>query len=103
MIILVALAQFLISIMDFIEYVLMGYIILGWFIFFGAVKNRAGFFFKLYVFLMTKIEPILSRIRRFLPSVAGFDFSPLFIFVALHFSKLIVIKLFNVILNAIYG
>ena len=35
----------LIGIMNFMEYLFMGYIILGWFIFFGVVKDRDGVFF----------------------------------------------------------
>ena len=89
----------LIGIMNFLEYLLMGYIILGWFVFFGAVKDRDGVFFRVYVFLMSKIEPLLTFIRRYLPTVAGLDFSPLVIFVALHFAKVIVVRLFLILAN----
>ena len=77
----------------------MGYIILGWFVFFGAVKDRDGVFFRVYVFLMSKIEPLLTFIRQYLPTVAGLDFSPLVIFVALHFAKVIIIRLFFILAN----
>ncbi|MDR2667298.1 MAG: YggT family protein [Holosporales bacterium] len=80
--------------MNFFEYVLIGYIILGWFLFFGAIKNRDGIFFKIYVFLASKIEPIFLIIRKFIPPIAGFDFSPLVIFLCLHFAKAIIFKLF---------
>ena len=89
----------LIGIMNFLEYLLMGYIILGWFVFFGAVKDRDGVFFRVYVFLMSKIEPLLTFIRRYLPTIAGLDFSPLVIFVALHFAKVIIIRLFVILAN----
>ena len=89
--------QALIGIMNFLEYVLIGYIILGWFVFFGAVKNRDGAFFRIYVFLMSKIEPLLAVIRRFLPTVAGLDFSPLVIFVALHIAKVVIVRLFLIL------
>ncbi len=92
--------QVLIGIMNFIEYLLIAYIILGWFVFFGAIKNRDSFFFKVYVFLMSRMEPVLARIRQFLPSVMGFDFSPLVIFLGLHFAKIIVSRLF---LAIVYG
>lgn len=85
--------------MDFLEYLLMGYIILGWFVFFGAIKDRNGVFFRIYVFLMSKIEPLLAYIRQYLPTVAGLDFSPLVIFVGLHFAKVIIIRIFLIIAN----
>lgn len=90
----------LLGVANFLEYLLIGYIILGWFIFFGAVKDRDGVFFRVYVFLMTKIEPLLSVIRRFLPSLGGLDFSPLVVFLALHFVKVLVVE---IVLALTYG
>jgi YggT family protein len=89
---LYTLVNFLIAILDCMGYVLMGYIILGWIIFFGVIKNRDSFLLKIYVFLMTKTEPLLSVIRRFIPSVFGLDFSALVVFLALHFVKLLIIQ-----------
>lgn len=99
MLFLSLLINILIRIMDFLEYLLMGYIILGWFVFFGAIKDRNGVFFRIYVFLMSKIEPLLAYIRQYLPTVAGLDFSPLVIFVGLHFAKVIIIRIFLIIAN----
>ncbi|MDR3031320.1 MAG: YggT family protein [Holosporales bacterium] len=86
--------------MDCIEYLLIGYIILGWFVFFGVIKNRNSVFLRIYIFLMTKIEPLLALIRRFLPTVAGFDFSPLVVFFGLHLAKVLVIQVFCLLLRA---
>ena len=97
MLVLSLIFQILIGIMNFLEYMLIGYIILGWFIFFGAIKNRDGALFRVYVFLMSKIEPLLAYIRRFLPTVAGLDFSPLVIFIALHFAKVTIVRLFLIL------
>ncbi|MDR0695909.1 MAG: YggT family protein [Holosporales bacterium] len=94
MIVLALLIEVILGIADIIEYVLIGYIILGWVIFFGLVSNREGVIFRLYVFLMSKVEPVLSVIRRFLPAIAGLDFSPLVIFFGLHFAKIMLIRLF---------
>ena len=84
----------IIEVMNFLEYLLMAYIILGWFVFFGAVKDKDGVFFRIYVFLMSKIEPLLAFIRQYLPTVAGLDFSPLVVFVGLHFTKALVARLY---------
>ncbi len=86
--------ELLISLMNCIEYVLIGYIILGWFIFFGVLKNQESVIFRIYIFLMSRIEPLLGLIRRFLPSVAGLDFSPLVVFIGLHFIKVLIVKIF---------
>jgi YggT family protein len=94
MLILSIIIELVVGIISFLEYALMGYIILGWFVFFGVIKDHDGVFFKIYAFLVNKIEPILLIIRKFVPPLAGFDFSPLIIFVCLHFVKAIIFKLF---------
>jgi uncharacterized protein YggT (Ycf19 family) len=81
-----------------LEYVLMGYIILGWFVFFGVLKNREGLLFRVYAFLVGKIEPFLSGIRRVLPPVMGLDLSILAIFLALHIVKIILVNAFYALL-----
>lgn len=100
MLLLSIIFEILISIMNCIEYLLIGYIILGWFVFFGVLRNQENVFFRIYVFLMSRIEPVLSVIRRFLPNVIGLDFSPLVVFVGLHFIKVLLAKLFFLIAYA---
>ncbi len=95
--------RLLISIIDCIQYLLMGYIILGWVVFFGLVKNREGALIKIYVFLMTKMEPILGLVRRFLPPIAGLDFSALVVFFLTHMLKILLVVIGNAILRALYG
>ncbi|MDR1233611.1 MAG: YggT family protein [Holosporales bacterium] len=91
--IIVLLANFLISLINFVEYLLFTYIILGWFIFFGAVKNKDGVFFRIYFFLFAKIEPVLSVVHKFVPPIGGFDFSIIIIGFLLHMLKILIIDL----------
>lgn len=100
MLLLSIIFEFLISLMNCIEYIMIGYIILGWFIFFGVLKNQESMLFRIYVFLMNKIEPLLGVIRRFLPSVGGLDFSPLVVFIGLHFAKVLILKIYFLIAYA---
>jgi YggT family protein len=72
----------------------MGYIILGWFVFFGVIRSRENVFFRIYVFLMSKVEPLFGWIRQFLPTLGGWDFSPLVLFIVLHFLKVFLYKFF---------
>lgn len=82
----------ILKLIGWIEWGLMFYIILGWFIFFNAIKNRNGVFFRLYVFMASKIDPILNIFRRMLPNLGGFDFSILILFLILHFVKICITK-----------
>ncbi len=98
-VLLYAIAKFLISIIEWLEYALMAYIILGWVVFFGLIKNNNSIILKIYVFLLSKIEPVLSRIRRFLPPLFGFDFSPMVIFFGLYLVKIVIIQVVYSIFN----
>lgn len=42
---------------------------------------------------MTRIEPILGIVRRFIPSVFGLDFSAMVVFFALYIAKVIIIQI----------
>lgn len=92
-IILYTLIRFIISVMDCIGYILVGYIILGWFVFFGVIKNPNNPLLKIYLFLMTKIEPLLAIIRGFIPPVFGLDFSAMVVFFGLYLAKIIIVQL----------
>ncbi|MDR3224659.1 MAG: YggT family protein [Holosporales bacterium] len=94
MLVLQLLLSVLLRLLGFLEYLLMGYIILSWFVIFGAIKDRDGVFFKVYAFLASKIEPCLAWIRTFIPPIAGFNLSALVVFLAIHFSKILVARLF---------
>ncbi|MDR1475957.1 MAG: YggT family protein [Holosporales bacterium] len=99
MLLLIIIAHLVVSVINFIEHLMLVYIILGWFVLFGAIKNRDGFFFKSYVFLLSKIEPLLAIIRRLIPPIMGLDFSALVAFFLLHISKSVVIALTNCLIR----
>ncbi|MDR0640176.1 MAG: YggT family protein [Holosporales bacterium] len=98
---IIFLAKFLISFIRFIEYLLTVYVILGWFIFFGAVKNKDGIFFRIYFFLFARIEPLLSVLHKIIPPICGFDFSILVVFFLLQMIEYLIIALANFALNAL--
>ena len=96
--IIAILFRMLFGLLRCVEWALMGYIILGWCVFFGAVKDRDGVFFKVYVFLMSKLEPLLGFIRQFLPALGGFDLSPLVVFLAISAAEALLAGLCNALL-----
>ena len=46
-------------------------------------------------FLYRATEPVLGRIRRFLPSMGGIDISPLVLLIALIFIKRLIVDMLN--------
>jgi len=43
-------------------------------------------------FLYRVTEPVLWRVRRYLPTVGGFDFSPIVVLLVIYFCKIFVVK-----------
>ncbi|MDR1488568.1 MAG: YggT family protein [Holosporales bacterium] len=87
------LIKLLIETIGCLEYVLIAYIIMGWVVMFGVVKNQDSIFFKIYILLMSKIEPVLLVIRRYVPSAFGLDFSAIVVFFAFYFLKVLIIQI----------
>ena len=71
------------------------YIILGWLEYFGVINRYNQFVYNIHTVLSRIIEPALNGIRRFLPSIGGFDFSPLVLL-------LITIFLIRIITRMVY-
>lgn len=97
MLLILLIFELLLSLLNCLEYILIGYVMLGWCVFFGLLKSRENVFFRIYIFLMTHLEPIFAVIRRFLPSVFGLDFSPIVAFFILHLMRVLIVKGFFVL------
>ena len=66
---------------------LLAYIIVGWLIAFRIVYPWQPFV-SMAVSVLGRIhEPILSRIRRFMPDLGGIDLSPIIVFLAAQFFR----------------
>jgi YggT family protein len=71
----------------------MGYVILGWLVFFGVIKDQTSILARMYIFAMSKIEPLLSVVRRYIPPLMGIDFSALIVFFGLHVLKMFIVRI----------
>lgn len=98
-VVLLGFLNIIISILDCIQYLLIGYIILGWIMFFGVIKNKDSILLKIYIFLMTKIEPMLSKIRKIVPPIMGFDFSPMVIFFCIYIANILIRQIALILLS----
>ncbi len=60
-------------------------VILSWLSHFNIINTRNNVIMMVREFLYKVTEPALSRIRRFLPIISGFDLSPLVLILFLWF------------------
>ena len=80
------------------EFILSFYILLQLAIIFFSV-SESNMFYRIYTFLMVRLEPILIYFRKFVPLVHGIDFSVLIIFFGLDAIRRIISILFTYLLS----
>jgi len=61
--------------------------IISWLISFKVINSHNNFVLMISNFLYRVTEPVLAKIRRFLPLMGGLDFSPLVLIVFLWFLR----------------
>lgn len=97
--ILVIIFNCIFSILDGIEYVLIAYIILSWIVVLRLIRNENSLILRIYIFMASKIEPILGFIRRYIPPIAFFDFAIVILIMCLHIAKLLLYALAKMFLG----
>ncbi len=70
-------------VLDVAWFIMIAHIIMSWLINFQVLNIRQPFVSQLWYGLNRLLEPIYSRIRRFLPETGGLDLAPLVAFIAL--------------------
>ena len=66
--------------LDLYKYVIIGSAVMSWLIAFNVVNIRNDAVRSVWNGLTALTEPLLSRIRRFLPNTGGVDISPVILF-----------------------
>jgi YggT family protein len=61
---------------------------------FNVINPYNQFVYTVHSFLFRIVEPVLSRIRRFLPSLGTIDISPLILLLIIHFFQVMVTMIF---------
>jgi YggT family protein len=74
---------------------LFAFVILSWLEAFGVINSYNRFVYSLNTFLFRIIEPVLSPIRRFVPSIGGFDLSPIILLFILHFIQGVLVQIIS--------
>lgn len=68
-------------ILDVVWFILIAHIIMSWLINFQVLNLRQPIVAQLWFGLNRLLEPLYSRIRRFLPDMAGLDLAPLVVLI----------------------
>lgn len=73
------------SILEIYVWMIIGYVALNWLVTFQVVNHKNNLVKMIMEFLAMTTEPLLTRIRRLLPLVGGFDLSPFVLIIILWF------------------
>lgn len=78
-----SLYQILMLIIDVVWFIMIAHIIMSWLISFQVLNPYQPLVGQIWNGLNRLLEPIYSRIRRFLPDTGGIDLAPLVAFIGL--------------------
>lgn len=74
----------IIMVLNFCSFVLLVTVIMSLLIHFNVLNYHNHIIKKIYDILMSVTEPVLKRIRRYVPPLGGLDLSPLIAFFAIN-------------------
>ena len=65
------------TILKYYSYIVIANVIISWLIAFNVLNTSNRFVYSVLDFTYRLTEPLLNRIRRFLPNLGAFDISPI--------------------------
>ncbi len=89
-IILIPLLTILSTLIGIYSWIVIASVILSWLLNFQVMNTNNNFVMSLMEFLYRATEPVLNKIRRFLPIMGGFDLSPLVLILFLWFLQMVI-------------
>lgn len=80
------------SILGFYLFLIFIWVIFSWLITFGVLPTHSHGIRVILNFLHQMTEPVLGRIRQFLPPIGGMDLSPLVLIFGIHFLRVFIMQ-----------
>lgn len=84
-----SLFQILMLILDVVWFFIIAHVIMSWLINFQILNLQQQFVAQVWYGLNRILEPIYSRIRRFIPAIQGIDLAPLIALLAVYALRII--------------
>jgi YggT family protein len=89
---MIAIANLINTVIWLYTIVLIVHVVLSWLTAFNVVNTRHPFVNGLGQITYRLCEPVLSKIRRFLPNLGGLDLSPIVLILLLQFAKNLILE-----------
>ena len=90
---MIAIFYFLVmTFLKFYSWIIIANIIISWLIAFNVLNTSNAFIYNILDFTYRLTDPILTRIRGFLPNLGAFDISPIILLVLIQALKIFMFK-----------
>lgn len=87
-----SLFQILLLILDIAQFVIIAHIIMSWLINFQVLNLRQPLVASIWDGLNRLLEPVYSRVRRYMPNLGGLDLAPLVVLIAVYALRIIILN-----------
>ena len=85
---MIAIFYLVLQILKLYSYVVIANVIVSWLIAFNVLNTQNRFVYSLLELTYRLTDPILNRIRRFLPSLGSLDISPIILLLLIWFVEM---------------
>jgi YggT family protein len=85
---MIAIFYLVLQILKLYSYVVIANVIISWLIAFNILNTNNRFVYSLLEFTYRLTDPILNRIRRFLPNLGSLDISPIVLLLLIWFIEM---------------
>ena len=85
---MIAIFYLALQILKLYSYVVIANVIISWLVAFNVINTSNRFVYLILDFTYKMTEPILTRIRRFLPNLGAFDISPIVLLLLIWFIEM---------------
>ena len=90
-----SLLQILLLALDIARWIVLAHVIMSWLINFQVLNLRQPLVYQIWQALQRLLEPVYSRLRKFIPIPGGIDFTPLIVLFAIIALRIVVINNFQ--------
>ena len=90
-----SLLQILLLALDIARWIVLAHVIMSWLINFQVLNLRQPLVYQIWTALHRLLEPIYSRLRKYIPIPGGIDLTPLIVLFAIIALRIVVLNNFR--------
>ena len=85
---MIAIFYLILQLLKLYSYVVIANVIISWLIAFNIINTSNRFVYSILEFTYRLTDPLLNKIRRFLPNLGAFDISPIILLLLIWFIEM---------------